>query len=165
MREVQHHELKGFVSNPACKKVTCTAKKNQKHRPHRFILGNKYFQEKKKSPGKAYKVTCPCHKSNPQVCPQVTHSFGMPMISGQENATEELKSTLVRTDAHSDAVSATSNHWSHEKKAEALEMEAFSFYWKTLHLKRILFLEKGFLEKGSVKQRNTGHKKGCCKAV
>lgn len=102
MREVQHHELKGFVSNPACKEVTCTAKKNQKHRPHRFILGNKYFQEKKDLQGR--------HKSNPQVCPQVTHSFSMPVISGQENATEELNSTLVRTDAHSDAVSATSNH-------------------------------------------------------
>lgn len=63
----------------------------------------------------------------------------MPMSSGQENATEEQNSTLIRTNAHSDAVSATSNQWSHEKKAEALEMEAFSFYWKTLHLKRMLF--------------------------
>lgn len=60
----------------------------------------------------------------------------MPVISGQENATEEQNSTLIRTDAHSDALSATSNH---EKKAEVLEMEAFSFYWKTLHLKSILF--------------------------
>lgn len=62
------------------------------------------------------------------------HSFGMTVVSGQENATEEQNSTLIRTDAHSDAVSATSNQWSHEKKEEALEMGAFSFYWKTLHL-------------------------------
>lgn len=69
----------------------------------------------------------------------MSHSFGMPGSSGQENATEEQNSPLIRTDAHSDAVSDTSNQWSREKKAEALEMETFSFHRKTLHLKRMSF--------------------------
>lgn len=128
--------LKGFVYNPARKEDKCTAQKFKNTDPIGLYYETNIFG--KKSPGKAYKVTCPCHKSNPQVS-QVTRSFGMPVTSGQENASEEQNSTLIRTDAHSDAVSATSNHWSNEKKAEALETEAFSFYWKILHLKRMLF--------------------------
>lgn len=108
MREVQLNELKVFVSSPACKEDTCTAKIFKNTDPIGLYYEANIFR-KKKNPLEVYKVTCPYHKSNPRVCPQATHSFGMPMSSGQENATEEQNSTLIRTNAHSDAVSATSN--------------------------------------------------------
>lgn len=53
------------------------------------------------------------HKVELQVCPQVIHSFSVPVISSHVSAMEEKKSILVRVDAemvdaHSDAVLATS---------------------------------------------------------
>lgn len=44
-------------------------------------------------------AVCPSHKLNLGVCPQATHGFGIPVISGHGSAREEQNSALVRVDA------------------------------------------------------------------